>query len=178
MKTAILKRNVEGKNFKLRKGTKVYITQKLNSGYSSLVRKEKDSTMEYPVPDEALKIVKDEVKVKIHTKRLPRRNDAMFYYGKHIATVSNGKRKLIVEASGEMTAAFTMDGEAYGNEDLAKQFKKRGTTDRGLATMGTNDLVFLNNWFRIVDAENDGEIGIVGTYDDAIQFAKDTLTNE
>lgn len=121
---------------------------------------------------------KTDIKVKIHVKRQPRRNDAMFYYDKHIATVSKGARKLIVEASGEMTAAFTIDGEAYGNEDLAKQLKKRKTTDRGLSTMGSNDLIRLNNWFRIVDEDTNGEIGIVGTYDDAIQFAKDTLTNE
>ena len=113
------------------------------------------------------------MKIKIHTKRLPRRNDSMFYYGKHIATLTKGDVKLYVESAGEMKAAFKENGECYSNEDLAKQLKKRRTTDRGLSAIGVRDLILNNNWLRIINETSGGdEMGICGTYDDAIEYAK------
>ena len=117
------------------------------------------------------------MKIKIHTKRLPRRNDSMFYYGKHIATLTKEGRKIFVESAGEMQAAFKENGECYLNTDLAKQLKKRKTTDRGLSSIGSNDLIHMNNWFRIKEEgqeSNDDEI-IAHTYDDAIEIAKQVL---
>ena len=113
------------------------------------------------------------MKIKIHTKRLPRRNDSMFYYGKHIATLTKGDVKLYVESAGEIKAAFKENGECYSNEALDKQLKKRKTTDRGLSTLGLNDLILNNNWVRIINETSGGdEEGIVCNYDDAIQYAK------
>jgi hypothetical protein len=172
MKPAILKRTVKGGNFTLPKGTKIYVAQKLNSGFSYLVRKNKEDKFEYPVPAEALQFVSDKIKVKIHVKRLPRRNDAMFYYDQHIATVSKGHREIIVESSGEMQAYFTEKGDCYRNNMLAKELRSRGTTDRGLSTLGANDRIQMNNWFRLVDSEKGGEEEIAHTYDEAIELAK------
>ena len=75
----------------------------------------------------------EKIKVKIHVKRKPRRNDSMFYFGKHIATVSKGKREIIIESAGEMRACFKENGDNYLNDMLAKELKSRKTTDRGLS---------------------------------------------
>jgi hypothetical protein len=118
------------------------------------------------------------VKVKIHVKREPRRNDAMFYFDRHIATVSKGKRKILVESSGEMQASFSENGDSYRNEMLAKELRSRRTTDRKLSTMGGSDLIQMSNWFRLVDTEKGGEEEIAHTYDDAVALAKMRIEEE
>lgn len=174
MKPAILKRDIIGKNYSLRKGEKVYIAQDTANGI--LVCKDKDSTIYYPCAKDALRIVSDDVKVKIHVKRQPRRNDAMFYYGKHIATVSKGHRNLFIESSGEMEGRLKDNGKLLLNEGFYRAIKRKKLTDKGLGKL--QDLITMNNWFRITDSETNGEVGIIGTYDDAIQLAKDTLNEK
>ena len=98
----------------------------------------------------------------------------MFYFGKHIATISNEETKIFIESAGEMRAAFKIDGDSYQGEILAKELKSRGTTDRGLSSIGNNDLIQMNNWFRIMD-ENETMEQIAHTYDDAIRLAKSLL---
>lgn len=170
MKKAILKRDVKGKNYNLKKGTEVFIAQSNIQG--TLVRIKEADTIEYPVAFDALRFVAPpKVKVKIHVKRQPRRNDSMFYFGKHIATVTVGRRVIAVESAGEMRACFTEDGDNFLNEQLAKELKSRGTTDRGLSSIGKNDFITLNNWFRLTDLETERELGIAHTYDDAIALA-------
>ncbi|MEK6829791.1 MAG: hypothetical protein AABY15_06755 [Nanoarchaeota archaeon] len=56
MKTAVITRKVFGKNFSFRKGEKVYVAQKDVNG--TLIRIDKDSNIEYPVPSDAVEIVK------------------------------------------------------------------------------------------------------------------------
>lgn len=172
MKNAILTRDVDGGNYRLGKGTKVWVCQ--SDKYQALVRLRKNDTIEYPVSTEALKLIKG-VQVDIHVKRKPYRNDAMFYYGKHIATVSNAKRTLIVESAGEMEAAFSSTGNLYANEKLAKQLVAHGITDKKLGALGMEDLIRMNNWFRIIDADSDEEMGIMHNHDDAIAYAKQIL---
>jgi hypothetical protein len=150
----------------------VHIAQKNPS--TSMVRLERNAHIEYVAPNEALKVIKG-IHVELHTKRLPYKTDSMFYYGKHIATVSNEKRTLIVESAGEMRAAFSVDGNSYQNEDLAKQLKRRKITNSGLGKLGMDDLIQMNNWFRIIDADTDEEMGIAHNYDDAITVAKNCL---
>ena len=178
MKPAIITRAVHGKNFYFKKNEGVYIAQW--GAITSLVRIDKDSNIEYPVATAALNILSKEVKVEIHEPRLPRRNDSMFYFRKHIATISKGHKKIIVESSGEMQAAFKMNSDSLQNEQLAKELKKRGTTDRGLSTMGSNDLIQMNNWFRLWVEENGvyQEEEIAHTYDDAIALAKQIINED
>jgi hypothetical protein len=114
---------------------------------------------------------KDKVKIQIHIKRLPHRNDAMFYYGKHIATITKGNRKLFVESSGEMEAYFSKRGVCYKNEMLAKELLSRKTTDNRLVILWENDLIMMNNWFRIYDEVNPNDEKIAGTYDGAMELA-------
>lgn len=114
-------------------------------------------------------------KVKIHIKRLPHRNDAMFYYGKHIATLTKGNRKLFVESAGEMELYFSKRGVCYKNEILAKELLSRKTTDDRLITLWENDLIMLNNWFRIYDEANPNDEKIAGTYDGAMELAIKTI---
>lgn len=114
---------------------------------------------------------KDKVKIQIHVKRLPLRNDAMFYYGKHIATIIKGNRKLFVESSGEMELYFSKRGVCYKNEILAKELLSRKTTDNRLIILWENDLIMLNNWFRIYEAATPNDEKIAGTYDGAMELA-------
>jgi hypothetical protein len=113
----------------------------------------------------------DKVKIQIHVKRLPCRNDAMFYYGKHIATLTKGTRKIFIESAGEMQASFKENGVCYKNEMLAKELRTRKITDSKLSDFWEDGKIKLNNWFRIYDELKDSEVGIAGTYDGAIELA-------
>jgi len=117
------------------------------------------------------------IKVIQHVKRKPYKNDSMFYFGKHIATVTDGIYTIIVESAGEMRAAFSENGKAYQNEDLAKQLSARGYTDKKLNKIGSNDLISLNNWFRIFSDNDPTDLheDIAHNYDDAIALAKERL---
>lgn len=176
MKPAILKREVRLKGFLFAKGAKVFIAQKNEN--TSLIRTDKDSSLEYLVPNEALKLVSNDVKVKIHVKRLPRRNEAMFYFRQHIATITKGHRNIFVESAGEMKAYFTENGDCYHNDMLAKELRSRKTTDRGLSTLGSNDQILMNNWFSLYDESKGGEAEIAHTYDDAIAQAKELINKD
>lgn len=125
-------------------------------------------------------VKKDGIKVKLHVKRLPLRNDSMFYFNKHIATLTKGNRTVIVESAGEMKAYFKENGDCYQNEVLAKELKKRKTTDKGLTKIGSNDMIGLNNWFRIFSDNDPTRLDeeIAHTYDDAIETAKSLITDE
>ncbi len=103
------------------------------------------------------------------------KNDSMHYFGKQIATIEKDGKKLIVESAGEMKAYFKENGECFQNEDLAKEMRKRGTTDRQLSVLGRNDMISLNNWFRISDDSTGYEMGIAHTFDDAIALAKSLI---
>lgn len=111
----------------------------------------------------------------IHVPRKKNRNDAMFYYGQHIATCEIAGRKLVVEAAGEMVAAFTEDGEVFANSYLAKELEARGYGDKALDKLGINGLIRNNNWFRIIWQDGDDEFAIVHTYDDAINTLKNIV---
>lgn len=113
--------------------------------------------------------------VTLHTLRQKFKNDSMHYFGQHIATVTKNKRKLIVESAGEMKAYFEENGDCFQNEDLRTEMYKRGTTDRQLSALGRNDMIGLNNWFRIMDDATGEEIGIAHTFDDSISFAKQLI---
>lgn len=176
MKPAILKRRVSGKNFTLLKGDKVYVAQANDS--LALVRLDKDSRFEYPVPVEALEFVSEKVKKEIHVKRLPHRNDSMFYFGKHIATFKKGHREIFVESAGEMKAALKEGGKNFEGKDLLRQLTHHKITDRGLGEMSVNDLIINNNWFRLFDTEKGGEEEIAHTYDDAIKLAKQRINED
>ncbi len=117
----------------------------------------------------------DKVNIQIHVKRLPLRNDAMFYYGKHIATLTKGTRKIFIESAGEMQAYFKENGACYKNEMLAKELHSRKITDSKLSDIWEGDKIKLNNWFRIYDESKDREIGIAGTYDGAIELAMERI---
>jgi hypothetical protein len=117
----------------------------------------------------------DKVKIQIHVKRLPLRNDAMFYYGKHIATLTKGTRKIFIESAGEMQASFKENGVCYKNEMLAKELHSRKITDSKLSDIWEGDKIKLNNWFRIYDESKDCEVGIAGTYDGAIELAMERI---
>lgn len=113
--------------------------------------------------------------VTLHTIREKYKNDSMHYFGQHIATVEKNNKKLIIESAGEMKAYFEEDGRCYQNEDLAKEMRKRGTTDRQLSKLGRNDMIGMNNWFRIVSEDGSGKEEIAHTFDDAIRFAKQLI---
>lgn len=112
--------------------------------------------------------------VSIHVKRKAGRNDSMFYYDKHIATVKHGLKTIIVESCGEMEASLVIDGKQYYGKELSAQLTKRQIKDRQLNKIGSNDLISMNNWFRIFSDNDpvDTEEEIVHTYDDAIRMAK------
>jgi hypothetical protein len=178
MKAAIITRKVSGKNFNFKKNERVYLAQH-NPG-TTLVRIVHDSNIEYPVPHDAVKVLPENIKVDIHVERLPRRNDSMFYYDKHIATITKGHTKVIVESAGEMRAFFDEKGDCYQNDMLAKELESRGTTDRSLSTLGKNDQIQMNNWFRLWVTENDVFVNndeITHTYDDAIKMGKEFIKN-
>jgi len=113
--------------------------------------------------------------VTLHALREKYKNDSMHYFGKHIATVEKNHKKFIIESAGEMRACFTMDGPNFLNEELAKEMRKRGTTDRQLSAIGKNDFIGLNNWFRITDEASGEEVGIAHTFDDSISLAKQLI---
>lgn len=120
-----------------------------------------------------------ETKIKIHVKRLPRRNDSMFYFGKHIATLTKGNQTIVVEASGEMQVYFSeRKDDCYANAQLAKELRNRKITDRGLSKLGENDMIQMNNWFRIFSDNDPTDLheDIAHTYDDAIALAKERLS--
>jgi hypothetical protein len=114
------------------------------------------------------------ISVKLHVKRKPRRNDSMFYYGQHIATVKAGLKTIIVESSGEMKAYFDEKGDVYEGYMLAKELKSRNMTDRGLSTLGQKDMILMNNWFRIFSVNDPVDLNeeIAHTYDEAIEIAR------
>ncbi len=176
MKIAIVKRDVKFKDGKvIRKGRKVFVAQK--NLRESLVRLSQGHTIEYPIQNTALKFV-DDVKIKLHVKKLPLRSDSMFYYGKHIATLTKGNRTVIVESAGEMEACFKNDGDNFMNEKLAQELKKRKTTDKGLKKI--DGMISMNNWFRIL-CDNDPtrhDEKIAHTYDEAIESAKSLIIDE
>lgn len=177
MKPAILKRAVSGKNFSLRKKEPVYVAQM--DVNNALVKLDRHSNIEYPVPTEALEFISDEVKIEYHVARESRRDSAMFYFGKHIATVSKGHRKIYVESAGEMKAALAENSKNFSGKDLLAQLNHNKVTDRGIGTMAVNDLIIMNNWFRLFDTESGGGEEIIShNYSDAIKQAKELINKD
>lgn len=113
--------------------------------------------------------------VTLHTVRQKFKNDSMHYFDEHIATVEKNNRKLIIESAGEMRACFSESGDCFQNEMLKKELRSRGTTDRQLSKLGRNDMILMNNWFRITDDATGEELGIAHTFDDSISLAKQLI---
>ena len=119
-----------------------------------------------------------ETKIKIHVKKLPRRNDSMFYHGKHIASLTKGNQTIVVEATGEMLMYFSQSkDDRYEGQKLARELRNRKITDRGLAKFRNDDMIQMNNWFRIFSDNDPVDLheDIAHTYDDAISIAKNRL---
>jgi hypothetical protein len=116
----------------------------------------------------------NKVTVDIHVKRKPGKNDSMFYFGEHIATIKKGEKTFYVESAGEMKAYFSEKGDCYQNEQLAKELEARKITDRTLSRLGEKDQILMNNWFRISD-DNGNEISIAHTHSGAIHNAKELI---
>ena len=112
--------------------------------------------------------------VDIHVKRKPGKNDSMFYFGQHIATVKKGSKTFYVESAGEMKAYFDEKGDCYQNEQLAKELDSRNVTDRKLSRLGEKDQILMNNWFRISD-DAGKEIAIAHTHSGAVHIAKELI---
>lgn len=111
------------------------------------------------------------IKVQIHIKRKAKRTDSLFYRG-HIATIIKDGKKVFVETMGSIKGYFSEKGKAYGDEEFQRQLVKRGYTDKKLKTLGSNDMVQMGNWFRIVREDGEGFEEIQGDYDSALNVAK------
>jgi hypothetical protein len=110
--------------------------------------------------------------ITIHVKRQPHRNEAQFYYGKHILTGEVAGKKIIVESAGEMRATLPNEERlTFSGDDLLRQLNERGYKDRQLEYLVWD----LNNWFRIIDEDGEDDIAIVNTYDDALNTLKNIV---
>ncbi len=113
------------------------------------------------------------IKGVIHTRKQKGRNDSVFYYGKHIATITNGIETLFVESQGEIEMSLAENGKTYANKDLLKQLQKRRFTDKELKKC--SNYVNMGNWF-VIRNTNETICDITTTqYTHAIQRAKDLL---
>ena len=111
------------------------------------------------------------------------RQDSLWFYGKHIATVRKDDKTFIVEATGEQ--------RIYGDKSGCGDFEDLGRHDNEFATkkciaaglfdqdlQNENKVHFdMNNWFAIRQLDENGDISnddvaICHTYDEAIVQAE------
>ena len=102
-----------------------------------------------------------------------------FWYNKQVATVSNGKRTLSIEATGAVAVQFDVNKPIYYNDDARLVALDRGYTDRKLNNLSKHDGWHNNNWFALYDMGKDEYLNDTFTdYYDAIKAAEDILRDE
>ena len=126
-------------------------------------------------------------KVEIIVPKLSeKRKDSFWYYNKgDIASVTNdGVHFLTARATGEISLAFSEDGDAYKNASAIERAEELNINDIDLNNLGSKDLFFNNNWFTIeyYNEEKDESIDIDSSlptdYDDAIEEMKEALEDD
>jgi hypothetical protein len=122
----------------------------------------------------------EKLTVDIIQPMIARNKKDSFWYDGEIAQVSFKARHLSVVASGEIRVEFPNDDRLYNNQQAVERATELKYTDKDLAN--DDKIVFVNNnWFDIEKSSGDNIEGtdvIAGEYDEAIQAAKDLITDD
>ena len=107
------------------------------------------------------------------------KNDPLWYYGEDIARIQfmNGK-KLYAESRGELQVQFEENGTRFKGDNVVTEACNLNLTDKDIELLSQNDLVIFSNWFAIIMVDINGEccsddLGIAGSYDEAIEMLKE-----
>jgi hypothetical protein len=115
------------------------------------------------------------MKIEFIQPQLSDKRQDSFWYNGQVATVSNGKRTISIEAIGELRIYLDEDGDLLCNDEARKEALRRNYRDVDVHTCAAWDGWVNSNWFALYDVENDEylqEYDVIDRYDDALTLAK------
>jgi hypothetical protein len=105
--------------------------------------------------------------------------DSFWYHGDIIAEIElpNG-HKLIAETRGAIEMRFEENGTRFVGDNAVTEANNLGWTDSHLHCLSDDDLWIFNNWFVVVEIDENGELvsddlAVAGDYDEAIEYLQE-----
>lgn len=100
-----------------------------------------------------------------------------FWYDGQVATVTNGKRTLSIEAIGEVRVYLDENGGLLSHKEAREEALRRELTDTSLdSTISYHDGWVNNNWFAFYDVDAEEWLtDICYEYNNAIETAMEIL---
>lgn len=80
---------------------------------------------------------------------IEKNRQSSFWYNGHVATVTNGLITLNIMATGMLSGSLDEDGEVLDREELVKEAKNRGYTDKDIDALKSRDMLRDCNWFNL-----------------------------
>ncbi len=102
--------------------------------------------------------------------------DSFWYHGDIIAEIElPDGHKLIAETRGEIEMRFEENGTKFLGDNAVTEAINLDWTDSDLNKLSDDDLSIFNNWFVVVEIDEEGELvsddlAIAGDYDEAIEM--------
>jgi hypothetical protein len=102
--------------------------------------------------------------------------DSFWYHGDIIAEIElPDGHKLIAETRGEIEMRFEENGTKFVGDNAVTEALNLDYTDSDLNKLSDDDLSIFNNWFVVVEIDEEGELvsddlAIADDYDEAIEM--------